>query len=157
MQVPKNIITTKQYTAGNQYFIKGTRTPYKGNFFIVNGNAFTGSELTKDSKPLESIKDALLRYALKNAKNALKKHIFNPPASSVVNHKTTRYFVKKTNEIPIKIIEVDKDTFQTFQKEPGYQTLALQWDMLGDNNEQITQAEQNFKGIKPFLQDEAKP
>jgi hypothetical protein len=157
MQVPKNIISTKQYTAGNQYFIKGTRTPYKGNFFIINGNAFTGNELTKDSKPLENIKDSLLKDALKNAKNALKKHTFHPSTSSVSNHQTTRYFVKKTNETPIKISEIDKNTYLIFQKEPGYQTLILPWSMLGNNDDQINQADQTFNGIKLFLQDKTNP
>jgi hypothetical protein len=154
MHIPKNILLIKQYTSGNQYFVGGTRNPYKGDFFVVNGNAYTGKEPTKDSKPLENIKDALLKDALKIAKNAIKKHVFHPSTSSVSDHQTTRYFVKKTNETPIKITEVDKNTFALFQKEPGYQTLALPWNLIDSNIDQVNQADKTFSGIKLFLQDE---
>jgi hypothetical protein len=149
IRIPKNMVITAQYTSGADYYIKGTNIPYKGYYFVVNDKAFTGKEPTKDSQPL----DKTATDAKAAEKNKITPYYFNPATVETHNDEVTRYFIKKTMEIPVKIIEVDKDTFQSVQKNPGYASIQIRWNMLFDNDKVITDGDKKMPGLKIFLTD----
>jgi hypothetical protein len=50
----------------------------------------------------------------------------------IVNGYVTRYFVRNTSTRVVT--EIDKTQYQSFRKNPLYQTLTLQWEILGYAN-----------------------
>ena len=154
MKFPKNIILSNQYTSGGKYVIKGTLVPYAGYYFVMHDKAFTGKEPDRTSQALEKLTDALAKNALKNAKNALKKHNFNTTIDSNEFEETTRYFAKRPLESPIRISEIDKETFDSIQYDPQYQSISIRWNTIRDNSKVIQQADDKFSGLKLFLSSE---
>ena len=151
IRIPKNIIITAQYTSGNEFVTTNTTTPYVGYYYTFNGKSYTGKEPSDDSLELEKIKDKLLKQALKTAKNAIKKYFFVPSAFDVQKGETTRYFVKRANDIQPSITEINLETYNLVKNDPIYFTLELDLSLIYDNTARIINAEKKFSGITSFL------
>lgn len=153
INIPKNLIINNLYTPGNQFVFKDTNNPYTGYYFTINEKAFTGKTPASGSLPLEKISDRLLVIAKDYAVSKLTKFVFDPTTLIKNGDYATRYFVQKTNETPINISEVDKDTYNSLQKNAGYKTVSIKWDMLGSNQKEIDSKDKIFPGLKLFLED----
>jgi hypothetical protein len=151
IRLPKNIIISSQYTSGGEYFIKETNIPYKGPYFIVNGKAFTGREPDENSQSLEKISDRVKNTIGNSITNKLKSYVFDPSTIIADNDEVIRYFAKKLKEDPIKIIEIDRFTYISAQKDPGYATIEVKWNLVYNNAKSVNEAEIKFPGLKMFL------
>lgn len=141
--VPSDKILENQYTKGNE-FIDSTGKDYQGYYCVVAGNKYyTGKTYNIKSKILSPI---LITPQLPS------------PTSLPPQNTSTRYFLKKINEFPISIKEVDELTYNTYKISPLYQSAMIK--MLNIDNrvytviiddESLNQAEAQMPGLKTFL------
>jgi hypothetical protein len=136
--IPADKILENQYTRGNE-FIDSTGKDYRGYYCIVTGNKYyTGKVYDNNSKPLSPVL------------------ITTPPAkpTSLPPQNTfTRYFLKKTNEFPMSIKEVDEPTYIAYKDNFFYQSVAVAvpGSDFGASNKALDEAETQMPGLKIFL------
>jgi hypothetical protein len=172
MRIPKSQIKENQYTSGNELVEKGSFKPYKGYYYIVNGDKFFSGK-TFDPKAIELIKNSPQTAKVKTFSGNTLKYFLNAPASiknlmskpSVVegvnpnipvstskNETINRYFIKQQNTTPILIREVTEETYNS-TTDPIYIKAILKWNsQTGFNQNEIDALDKVYMiGIKAFL------
>ena len=174
MRVPKNKIKENQYTSGNEFVEKESFRPYKGYYYIIDGNKYYSGktfdlkaiELTKNSPQTAKVKSFTgnsLKYFLLAATPAVKGVMSKPSNVSGINsniaidttgeNKTTnRFFIKKSNENPILIKEVNEETYNN-TTDPIYIKATLSWNtQTGFNSGEVDALDKtSMSGIKAFV------
>lgn len=173
MRVPKNKIKENQYTSGNEFVEKESFRPYKGYYYILDGNKYYSGktfdlkaiELTKNSPQtakVNSFTGNTLKYFLLNASPAVKGIMSKPsnvsginsniPVTTGENKTISRYFIKKSNENPILIREVSEETYNN-TVDPIYIKAILNWNtQIGFNPSEVDNLDKtSMNGIKAFL------
>jgi len=72
-----------------------------------------------------------------------------------------RYFLKQSNNIHARIIEIDKTQFNKFKNEPFYDNINIRWKITGNkleiadvNSRVLEDANDDFNGILNKLQND---
>jgi hypothetical protein len=160
VKIPQNIIVESKYTQGNEYMFIDTNREYQGYYYEINGKTFAGKDFDIYSPELQKItplninpflnKAASYVYGLLSNNNNFRLPMFNslPKNNNPFTDQSDEeiYYIKKINEIPIKIKQVDKDTYNQIVSNSFYQTIILK-----ANYSNIDQAEQQMPGLKAFL------
>ena len=151
IRVPKNQIIKNKYTSGGEYIVESTHQPYQGYYYELNGKLFTGKEyspsasvlikVTKDNiNPLLAKGSTYLYGLLSGVK------LSNLKPSSHIFQKTDpneryadRFFIKKVNDNPPIIKEINEDTYKQFQNDPLYVSTKIKWDTIGSNEQTLNQ------------------
>jgi hypothetical protein len=137
--IPADKILTNQYTRGNEFIVASTREHYQGYYCIVlSTKYYTGKTYTDQSKQL-----------LKYIPNAVPSN----PTSLPPQTTATRYFLKKINQHPIIIKEIDEMTYNIYQGDPFYQLVAVQvpGSDFNINSKALDDADKQMPGLKIFL------
>ena len=157
MKIPANVIETGKYTSGGEFVYKSNQSPYKGYYYILNDRFFEGKEYKADAQEIIQIKESnTLLYRLATAAFSLASGITSQslrqrPVPSVQSNiegvfTPIRYFSRKVNIKPIIIKEISKETYDSLQGDPLYQTTFVGPD------QSINQAEKQMPGLKDFLE-----
>jgi hypothetical protein len=157
MKIPANVIETGKYTSGGEFVYKSNQSPYKGYYYILNERFFEGKEYKADAQEIIQIKESnTLLYRLATAAFSLASGITSQslrqrPVPSVQSNiegvfTPIRYFSRKVNIKPIIIKEISKETYDSLQGDPLYQTTFVGPD------QSIDQAEKQMPGLKAFLE-----
>ena len=164
VRVPQNQIVKSQYTSGKDYVSLNDHKPYIGYYYELNNKTFAGKEFRTDAPEIISIKSKKFNKLLSNPATSLYGKISGIVLNSAqpLSHmfeKTnpndkyvTRYFLKKVNEQPTIIKEINNSTYKSFQNNSLYKVISIKWDTLGSNEVIIEQTEKQFSGIKSFLE-----
>jgi hypothetical protein len=162
LKLPKNIILTSKYTQGKEYMFVETYKEYQGYYYELNGKLFAGKEfdayapelIKLSSNKVNPLLTRLSTYvygALSKNTNISLSTVFN--SLSVDNNPfidqsgEETYYTRKINETPYSIKQISKDTYDSIQRNPIYQTVILKPDYSN-----IDQAEQQIPGLKAFLE-----
>lgn len=157
MRIPANVIETGKYTSGGEFVYKSNQSPYKGYYYILNERFFEGKEYKADAQEIIQIKESnTLLYRLTTAAFSLASGITSQslrqrPVPSVQSNiegvfTPIRYFSRKVNVKPTVIKEISKETYDSLQGDPLYQTTFVGPD------QSIDQAEKQLPGLKAFLE-----
>jgi hypothetical protein len=137
--IPADKILENQYTSGNEYFVISTGKYYQGYYCIVlNTKFYTGKTYTNQSEELTNIVPAQQQPPLTSL----------PPQGNSI-----RYFIKKINQFPIIIKEINEQTYNNYKNNPFYQSIAVKLpasDFKIDTKE-LDQANKQMPGLKAFL------
>jgi hypothetical protein len=156
MKIPKNIIKTGKYTAGEEFYIKETQAPYKGYYYILNNSYYAGKEYNEKAPEIIKIQQAntmLFRgsTAIFSIISGITSQMLKAPKVTSVQPNTEsnsvpeRYFSSQVNIKPTIIKEISKDTYDSLQGNPLYQITFI------GPTQSIDQAEKQLPGIKAFL------
>jgi len=167
IRIPQNQIKY-QYTAGKEYMLENTYEEYIGHYYELNNKAFVGKEFSSNAPVLvkkdSSNTNTLLENPLTNLYGKISGiKINNIPPPSIVSKSdifiTKRYFYKKLNTNPILIKEINKETFDSYQIDPLYQTISIDIPEGGFFVDQsnLDKANEKMPGIKDFLLSEFPP
>lgn len=173
IRVPKNKIQENLYTSGNEFVEKGSYKPYKGYYYSVGGQYFSGK--TFNSNALEIIRQSpetnkvnsfgadILKYFYKasptiqnilTSPTEIRSISFTPSQDDINRGYANRYFVKKQNSNPIFIAEVSEETYNNLTN-PLYIKAMLKWETNAEFNQiEVNNLDREYMtGIKTFLQD----
>ena len=156
MRIPKNIIETSKYTTGGELVYKESQTSYKGYYYILNNRYFVGKEYITTAPELIKIQQSnTLLYRPSTAIFSLvsgitSKSLRSPKIPSIQpniesNLILARYFSQQVNVKPTIIKEISKETYDSLQGNPLYNTTFV------GPNQNIDQANQQMPGLKAFL------
>ena len=157
MKIPANVIETGKYTSGGEFVYKSNQSPYKGYYYILNDRFFEGKEYKADAQEIIQIKESnTLLYRLATAAFSLASGITSQslrqrPVPSVQSNiegvfTPIRYFSRKVNIKPTVIKEISKETYDSLQGDPLYQTTFVGPD------QSIDQAEKQMPCLKAFVE-----
>ena len=128
--IPADKILENQYTYGNDYTFQNGNY-YKGYYCIITDTKYyTGKTYNDQSKELFKVQTS------QPTQN---------PTSLPPQNTSVRYFIRKTNILPITIKEVNEDTYSACLNNPFYQTTFI------GNNQTIDQANTQLPGLKIWL------
>lgn len=157
--LPKRLVNTDLYTAGNEYLDASNGKPYEGAYHEnFNGEAFTGkNQYDPDARPL--IKNPNTggqpnqvlsspqnrKYSSLNPNNQdLYRYGADPsPMVPIITGedykrgRILRYFARKRNQTPTLIIEIDKEAFDDISNRGGrynytmWSVFNLYWKITG--------------------------
>ena len=136
--IPADKILENQYTKGNE-FVDGTGKYYQGYYCVVTGTKYyTGKTYNNKSQPLSPV--VMMQPA-------------SLPVSLPPQNTATRYFLKKTNEFPISIKEVDEPTYNTYKDNFFYQSVAVvvPGNDFDASDKALDEADKKMPGLKIFL------
>jgi hypothetical protein len=160
MKIPANIIVTSKYTSGGEFIIKSNYNNYQGYYYELNNKFYIGKEFKPDATELIQKTSSNTNLLLTSAASAFiygnlsKQNITNnqEPTSYFYNSTPTdfRYFISKLNVKPTTIKEIDKNTFEQYQNNPIYVSVALSYPNKFIESE-IDKAESTIPGIKSYL------
>ena len=173
IRIPKSKIKENLYTSGNEFVEKGSYKPYKGYYYSLGEQYFSGK--TFNPNALEIIRQSpetnkvgsfgadILKYfyaASPLIQNALTSPTeirgikFTPTQEDINRGYANRYFVKKQNSNPIAITEVSEETYNSLTN-PTYIKAVLLWKVsTGFNQSEVNTLDADYMtGIKTFLQD----
>ena len=156
MRIPKNLIETGKYTSGKEFVYKITQTPFQGYYYILDNLYYVGKEYNKDAPELIKITSSNTLLNRKSTSifslvsgitsQALKTPKITSVQPNIENNKVdTRYFSRQVNIQPIIIKEIDKESYDSLQNNPLYQTTFI------GNGQTIDQANTQMPGLKAFL------
>lgn len=157
MRIPSNVIETGKYTSGGEFVYKSNQSPYKGYYYILNDRFFEGKEYKADAQEIIQIKESnTLLYRLATAAFSLASGITSqnlrqnlvPSFPTIALNKLNieiRYFSRKVNVRPTVIKEINKETYDSLQGDPLYQTTFV------GPTQNIDQADKQIPGLKTFL------
>jgi hypothetical protein len=156
MKIPKNIIQTGKYTSGGEFYFKITQAPYKGYYYILNDSYYVGKEYSENASEIIKIQQTnnmLFRgsTAIFSVISGITSQMLKPPKVTSVqsniesNSISERYFSSQINVKPTLIKEINKDTYDSLQENPLYQTTFI------GPTQSIDQAEKQLPGLKTFL------
>ena len=171
MRIGINKIQESQYTSGGEFVEKISLKPYVGYYYAVGNIFYSGKgfdvnaiEITKvndSTKKIDNLNLESLKYFFNSSdktKNIISsttnlKGIHFVPNDEVIKKGfTTRYFIKKSNNTPILIVEVTKSDYDDITG-PIYSKSSLIWNISGGFNQtEIDNLDKGeMKGIKAFL------
>ena len=136
--IPADKILTNQYTRGSEY-IDSKGKYYQGYYCVVlSTKYYTGKTYTPQSVELSKV----------GATQPISIPTSLPPQTTA-----TRYFLKKINQHPIIIKEVDEMTYNIYQGDPFYQLVAVQvpGSDFNINSKALDDADKQMPGLKIFL------
>ena len=136
--IPADKILENQYTRGNEY-IDNNGKYYQGYYCVVlSTKYYTGKTYTLQSVELSKIEST---------------QPISIPTSLPPQTTATRYFLKKINQHPIIIKEVDEMTYNIYQGDPFYQLVAVQvpGSDFNMNSKALDDADKQMPGLKIFL------
>ena len=136
--IPADKIFENQYTRGSE-FNDSTGKDYQGYYCVVTGNKYyTGKTYDSKSKPLSPV---LIVTPQSN------------PVSLPPQNTSTRYFLKKTNEFPISIKEIDEPTYNIYKDNFFYQSVAVvvPGNDFDASDKALDEADKKMPGLKTFL------
>jgi hypothetical protein len=156
MKIPKNVIQTGKYTSGGEFYFKITQAPYKGYYYILNDSYYVGKEYSENASEIIKIQQTnnmLFRgsTAIFSVISGITSQMLKPPKVTSVqsnvesNSISERYFSSQINVKPTLIKEINKDTYDSLQENPLYQTTFI------GPTQSIDQAEKQLPGLKTFL------
>ncbi len=195
--IPKKMTNNNLYTAGNQFVDQATGNTYTGSYHeLFDGTTFSGKtpndpnsrKLLVDSKSISQTTKVItsnenLRYQQLNPSNQeLYKYgkdpiafIPQPTGNDYQRGSIQRYFTRKRNEIPTRILEIDLNTYNDLDIQGGEYNYAM-WDVtkiywkisgpltdtrdrsgiiiagIADTNQRLVDyTNKEFKGIKQYL------
>ena len=157
MKIPKNVIQTGKYTSGGEFYFKITQAPYKGYYYILNDSYYVGKEYSENASEIIKIQQTnnmLFRgsTAIFSVISGITSQMLKPPKVTSVqsniesNSISERYFSSQINVKPTLIKEINKDTYDSLQENPLYQTTFI------GPTQSIDQAEKQLPGLKSFLE-----
>jgi len=171
MRIAKNKILENQYTSGNEFVEKVSYKPYTGYYYNMGDQFYSGKQfninaieiikINPSTQKVDNLSLESLKYFFKSSDSTknlmssvsvIKGIYFTPTAKDIENGYSTRYFVKKNNNEPILITEVNKDSYENI-KNPIYTKISLIWRINGGfNQNEIDELDKTgMKGIKSFL------
>jgi hypothetical protein len=174
LKIPSNQIKFN-YTAGGEYILKDTYRDYQGYYYETNGKTFAGKEFNQYAPELEKIQikegnnrrfNPLLASAAtfiygKISKFKIDTYIPVSIGGRAKLEETTRYFIKKINNNPILIKEINEEDFKKLQIQPNpiYQTISILFPEGGyfANQKSLDDAEIKMPGIKDFILSDLPP
>jgi hypothetical protein len=167
MIIPPNIIENNLYTIGGEFINKDTYKDYQGYYYELNNRYFAVKEFNvnapeivkKDSvrvnnlivNPLTSTYGQLTQTTITS--NNITSIPFSPSADDLAKPFIPRYFVKKTQQNPPIIKEVDYDTFTKVKTDPLYQTIKVNFS-YGLTDEDLNKLDTKMSGIGAYLASE---
>jgi hypothetical protein len=129
MYYPKSEIVKVEYTAGSEYLIRTTLTPYQGYYYVTNdGKIFSGKEYGPTTEQLVPIFDS---NSTINQKKAYDFYYSQPSNSDYEKGFFDRYVLKRVNGGLETILEVSKEEFDRASKDPLYNTKSFTWKLTG--------------------------
>jgi hypothetical protein len=170
-RIPKNRVKTNKYTHGGEYVIASSGTEYKGYYYVENGVAYAGKDLTVyptkillELAPVNFMADIasttgfftdaynFAKSNLETAKTIADKFFpAKPIQQSSGIHKTGTYnYVQKNNETIIREIDPMDPMFPKFKKDPTYQVVSINFSST-DTEQQIIDGEKQIPGLRTFV------
>jgi hypothetical protein len=139
LRIPLNLIIKSKYTLGGEYIVKKTYEDYQGYYYEFNDKTFAGKEFSTDApllikKDSENV-DALLINS--NSKvNAYGKIVQNfkfidkqiVPQAFSPTEPGAKFFAKKANQNPSKIIHISEETFEENKSNTLYVFTSIDYD-----------------------------
>jgi hypothetical protein len=167
MKTPSNIIVRNQYTIGKEFVYSDTYENYQGYYYEMNSRYFVGKVFDPNAREILKLQsDKVDKLKLNNFTSIFgklskiklpnNKLSFSPLEE---NNPPIRYFVKKLNNNPILIKEIDKNTFDSIQTNPIYQTISIESPAgrYFEGQKSLDEAEKQMPGIKSFILSELPP
>jgi hypothetical protein len=161
MKIPSNKIKTGKYTSGGEFVEEITNKPYQGYYYELNNSLYAGKEFKDDAPKIIKIQDANKMYyknldtaTFSNLSGITSQQLSSPKVTGIVNTSGSpiRYFAKKLNNNPILIKEIDKDTYNSLQKDPIYQTIIINLPASDTPDPNVLDnANKQMPGLKPFI------
>jgi hypothetical protein len=156
MKVPANTIEVK-YTSGNELVYNFNYKYYQGYYYEFNDRLFAGKEFNINALELIKADSKEVNTSLTNPKTFLYgtlskiKPNNSKPTSIIYKYNSSiRYFLAHVVNKPLIIKEVNKETYNSFQNNSYYISVALTFDG-GFNNIELEEAEIKMPGIKTFV------
>jgi len=195
--IPKKMTNNNLYTAGNQFIDPATGDTYTGSYHeLFDGSVFSGKtpndpssrklltdnrNIPQDTKVINSFEN--LKYQRLNSSNQeLYKYgkdptpfIPQPTGDDYKRGSIQRYFARKRNELPTRILEIDSSTYDDLSIQGGEYNYAM-WDVtkifwkisgpindtkdkngiqvagIADTNQRLVDyTNKEFRGIKQYL------
>jgi len=156
MKIPKNIIQTGKYTSGGEFYFKITQAPYKGYYYILNNSYYVGKEYSENTSEIIKIQQTnnmLFRgsTAIFSVISGITSQMLKSPKVISIqpniesNSVPERYFSSQINIKPTLIKEISKNTYDSLQENPLYQTTFI------GPTQSIDQANNQLPGLKIWL------
>ena len=161
MKVPSNKVKTGKYTPGGEFVEETTNKAYQGYYYELNNSLYAGREFKAGAPKIIRVQEANKLY-YNNFDTAIfslisgitSQQLSSPKVAGITNTSGSpiRYFAKKLNTNPILIKEIDKNTYNSLQKDPTYQTIIINLPS-GDNpnSKVIDNADKQMPGLKSFI------
>ena len=166
VRIPKNQILIK-YTTGGEYLLVSNYKDYQGYYYELNNRYFAGKEFNVNApeiikkssdrvnglivNPLTSTYGKLTKTSITN--NNITSIPFSPSADDLAKPFIPRYFIKKTQQNPPIIKEVDYNTFTKVKTDPLYQTIKVNFS-YGLTDEDLNKLDIKMSGIGAYLASE---
>ena len=195
--IPKKMVNNNLYTAGNQFVDPATGNTYSGSYYeLFDGQIFSGKnsndpnsrKLLIDSKSIPQTNKVLptnenLKYSKLNPSNQeIYKYgkdpiafIPQPNGDDYKRGSIQRYFARKRNETPTRILEINSTTYNDLFNQGGEYNYTI-WDVtkifwkisgplndtrdrngniiagIADTNQRLVEyTNKTFKGINQYL------
>jgi hypothetical protein len=168
MRPPSNIIIPGKYTIGDEFMLASSKIDYQGYYYEFQGKFFAGKtfnilapEIVKKEPtfemPFEGEDESSRIISFMSTSSKFPSLPLNDPNNPVFlaldiqeNTDSFRYFAKQVNTSPILIKEISKETFNSLQLNPLYQTLAIPIRFIEDPVS-LEKVNKIMFGIKDFL------
>jgi hypothetical protein len=139
IRIPLNLIVESKYTYGGEYIIKKTYEDYKGYYYEFNSKTFAGRDFSPEALLLIRRDSEDINFLLVNSNSqvnaygklinrdfnfinkVLKPQIFKATESGV------KFFAKKVNQTPVKIIHISEETYEANKNNPLYVFTSLEY------------------------------
>ena len=156
MKIPKNIIQTGKYTSGGEFYTKDQQVSYKGYYYILNDSYYAGKEYSNKAPELIKIEQANTMLfnpslAIFSVISGITSQMLKSPKVISIqpniesNSVPERYFSSQINIKPTLIKEISKNTYDSLQENPLYQTTFI------GPTQSIDQANNQLPGLKIWL------
>ncbi len=134
--------TLNQYTAGLEFYQKGTTEEYVGYYNVVGETIYTGRSWSEDSTELVRIPTDTISYKTVKDFPLPPQIVAFVPEPKDADYKRgwfTRYFVRQTNELNAPYIEVDEAQYNKVSngQNPLYVGVNIRWKISGVRNDVI--------------------
>jgi hypothetical protein len=167
IRIPKNQIITGKYTTGKEYVILSSHAPYQGYYYELNGRTFAGKEFNPKAPEIIRMTSGKFNPLLENPATATYAKIskikldnteirhYSSQIEVEQNEIITQYFARNiTQNDPIIIRQIDRETFNKLQSNPLYQKTSIDCytgtDFLYSKTD-LDRAEKELPYIKTFL------
>jgi hypothetical protein len=171
VRVPSNQVITSKYTIGKEFILESTYKDYQGYYYEFNSGYYGGKEFSTSAPKLLKADSNKVNPLLKNpntytygkiSKIVLPSSTPPPPIKNTLEGKLTEdpngsinltaYYYKTQVGNDILIREISRETFDQYQNNPIYQTIAVKVDLgdLGIENEELKRVESIMPGFSDW-------
>lgn len=165
MVIPKNQISYN-YTIGGEYILKSNYQDYQGHYYEIGETKYAGKEFNINSPILIRKNSIDIDPLLANPSSSLYAKItgrvlpktkvtslpYNTSAefqSNDLENPPPSFYIKKINEIPSTIKQVDEKTYLSAQNNPLYQRTFI--GTYKGVTQSYSTAESQLPGLKDFF------